>query len=287
MKKTLTVLMMVLLAAMLIVSCDNAKEPAVYKVTFDSKGGTSVEAVTVKEGEKITGVKDPTKGGFDFVCWTKDGAAFNLDTDVVTEDMTLVAKWSYKTYAIGDTGPAGGIIYYDVDADNDDEENDGAGTDKLKSSECGWRYLEAAKEIVKLEDGTTGFIFGYYIVEGKDAFIWPGKGRDAFGAGRDITKKIVDTLGETACSDAAGTTTTSNYAARVASRYNGGGYTDWFLPSTYEAVEMKDVPELNLTIWTCSESTATASTIAPTSGMGDCSTVAKSNSYPVRPVRRF
>ncbi len=59
---------------------------------------------------------------------------------------------------IGKTGPAGGIIFYDCDADNDS-----GNYDDLISSECGWRYLEAApldldepysynQAIVKCED---------------------------------------------------------------------------------------------------------------------------------------
>lgn len=48
------------------------------------------------------------------------------------------------TAAIGSIGPAGGMIFYDCDADNAAEENDG-----LVSSECGWRYLEAAPTLLK------------------------------------------------------------------------------------------------------------------------------------------
>ena len=290
MKKGLLVLLAAIAVLTVFVGCK--KEPEVYTVTFDSQGGTAVEAVKVKAGDKITGVTAPTRGGFDFICWLKDGVTFDLDTDTVKGDMTLIANWAYKTYEMGDEGPAGGIIYYDVDADN------GSGNaDKLRSAECGWRYLEAAKENLELEDGTDTFAFGYYRTSaaGDNTAIWTDSDeRDAlthFGTGKDATAKIVDTMGEKAYSYASGTETTSNYAARVVSLYNGGGYTDWFLPSCDEAVAMLDIPNLDVTtasaFWTSSESTAESSNIAPTSESGNMTASGKNSLRSVRPVRRF
>ena len=53
-----------------------------------------------------------------------------------------------RTYAIGSKGPAGGIVFYDCDADNNTGNADG-----LFSSECGWRYLEAAPNDLFLLNG--------------------------------------------------------------------------------------------------------------------------------------
>ena len=290
MKKGLLVLLATIAVLTVFVGCK--KEPEVYTVTFDSQGGTAVEAVKVKAGDKITGVTAPTRGGFDFICWLKDGVTFDLDTDTVKGDMTLIANWAYKTYEMGDEGPAGGIIYYDVDADN------GSGNaDKLRSAECGWRYLEAAKENLELEDGTDTFAFGYYrtSANGDNTAIWTDSDeRDAlthFGTGKDATAKIVDTMGEKAYSNESGTDTTSNYAARVVSQYNGGGYTDWFLPSCYEAVAMLDIPNLDVTtasqFWTSSEYDAEKVNIAPSHESGNYTSEDKSCLKAVRPVRRF
>lgn len=64
-----------------------------YTVTFDSDGGTAVEAQTVNSGEKATEPAQPTKDSATFVEWQKDGTAYNFD-DPVTADITLTATWS-------------------------------------------------------------------------------------------------------------------------------------------------------------------------------------------------
>ena len=58
--------------------------------------------------------------------------------------------------AVGHKGEAGGIIFYDCDADNEVGNPDG-----LKSVECGWRYLEAAPSDIEVGN-TKEFVFGYY-----------------------------------------------------------------------------------------------------------------------------
>ncbi len=73
----------------------------------------------------------------------------------VAEDHTLYAKLVERTYAIGSTGPAGGYIFYDCDADNDSGNADG-----LVSSNAGWRYLEMAPTDVRLVDGNPMVISG-------------------------------------------------------------------------------------------------------------------------------
>lgn len=66
-------------------------------VTFDSKGGSAVQADTVKAGKKLTKPTDPTRARYRFDGWFKDAAgetAWNFDTDTVTGDVTLYAKWT-------------------------------------------------------------------------------------------------------------------------------------------------------------------------------------------------
>ena len=88
-----------------------------YMVTFTVTGGSvSIPAQEITEGEKaVKPETDPTHDDsvhYSFDCWTKeDGTVFDFDTDVITEDITLKAKWKNK-YTIGDKGPAGGTIIY-------------------------------------------------------------------------------------------------------------------------------------------------------------------------------
>lgn len=72
-----------------------AKFGAKKVVTFDSKGGSAVDAANVASGEKVAKPEDPTKEGLVFSGWfTDEGltAAYDFDTPVTT-DLTLYAKW--------------------------------------------------------------------------------------------------------------------------------------------------------------------------------------------------
>ena len=136
-------------------------------------------------------------------------------------------------YKVGDEGPAGGIIFYDCDADNEDDNADG-----LESSECGWRYLEAAPADLRIVDDeptvdstltgysnatSTAFIFGYYKVDGNNSYVNGTTTYNssnctgtAIGTGKNNTKLLVDTMGtDYAYSSYSGSTTTTDYAARL------------------------------------------------------------------------
>ena len=65
-----------------------------FTVTFDADGGELAgdATATVEYGSAIT-VTDPTKAGYTFEGWTIDGEEVDLDTYVVTGDVTLVATW--------------------------------------------------------------------------------------------------------------------------------------------------------------------------------------------------
>ncbi|MDE7108100.1 MAG: InlB B-repeat-containing protein, partial [Clostridiales bacterium] len=74
-----------------------AKWTAVYTVTFDSNGGSTVATIeNVEHGSKITKPADPTKDGFTFTGWMLDGSAFDFDT-AITANITLVATWEGAT----------------------------------------------------------------------------------------------------------------------------------------------------------------------------------------------
>lgn len=71
-----------------------------HKVTFDSDGGSSVVAQTVKDGEKATRPADPTKENNDFVEWQLNGQTYNFDS-VVKKDITLKAIWKeYNSFDV-------------------------------------------------------------------------------------------------------------------------------------------------------------------------------------------
>ena len=99
-------------------------------------------------------------------------------------------------------------------------------------------------------------------------------------------------MGNSAYSEESGEKVTSNYAAKVASSYNYGGYKDWFLPSIDEILAMMEVSDLNVTqetsLWSSWDYYDDDANIAPATGSsGNCTSKAKSTAYAVRPVRRF
>src|SRR5690554_2106821 len=66
-----------------------------FEVSFDSKGGSSVEPISVVEGGKVQKPSNPTKEGYDFLYWYKDNenTPFNFDTTIIDGDITLNALW--------------------------------------------------------------------------------------------------------------------------------------------------------------------------------------------------
>jgi hypothetical protein len=111
------------------------------------------------------------------------------------------------TYDIGDTGPAGGLIFFD-------DEDDG-------SDDYSFRYLEAAPdstEWTSIEWGGAGTD-----INGNDFTVPPEL--DGIGDGQANTTTIVNELGNNGGTD---------YAAKLADDLVHNGYSDWFLPSRDE-----------------------------------------------------
>ena len=103
---------------------------------------------------------------------------------------------AYGTYRIGDTGPAGGIVFYDKGFVSD-----------------GWRYLEAAPSGME-------FKARWGAHERRVAGTETG-----IGSGKQNTRLIVEHL------NSAGE---SGHAAQLVAGLNFGGFTDWFLPGRDE-----------------------------------------------------
>lgn len=74
-----------------------------YTVTFDLNGVTSEDKYsdqTVEKGKLATEPADPTRDGYTFAGWTKDGSPFSFQTQI-TEDTTLTAQWiSNEKYSL-------------------------------------------------------------------------------------------------------------------------------------------------------------------------------------------
>lgn len=193
------------------------------------------------------------------------------NSTVISVDASPIdsTKWTrltvtYSDTVIGALGPAGGIIYYDVDTDNSNSNNY-----KLKSSTCGWKYLEASPNNVgDYPFGGYGNTYstGIYIGDGVK--------------NTEILKSI------------------SNSAAEACSKYSvttedGTVYDDWFLPSSFELQKlMLQYPvfaNYKLTegyYWTSSAvMTVYANVAKKTETFGITSS--RNNTYRVRAVRRF
>ncbi len=143
-------------------------------------------------------------------------------------------------YEIGDTGPAGGIIFYDKGSLSD-----------------GWQYLEAAPFDMSYTSGTPGIAsdgarvavrFGYHrdsadsenlYVNGTDTFGIGNCTGTEIGAGEDNTEMLVALMGDTAYSSWDGSSQVNIYAALLCDQLVYGGHSDWFLPSSDTLEEMQ------------------------------------------------
>lgn len=158
-----------------------------------------------------------------------------------------------KLYYIGETGPAGGKIFYDCDADNDSGNADG-----LISSECGWRYLEFASgdlydngHSLKFPSGVS-YQYGYngtcyyggtpYLVNGTATYNPDDCTGTAIGTGKRNTELLVAAMGEKTYESTADSlkriSSVAYLVSNLTTEYNGTVFDDWFLPSKDELTEI-------------------------------------------------
>lgn len=75
-----------------------------YTVTFNTNGGSDVDSLSVGYGDTVTKPADPTRDGYTFAGWYSDeslATAWNFETDTVSKDTTLYAKWTeIPTYTV-------------------------------------------------------------------------------------------------------------------------------------------------------------------------------------------
>ena len=88
----------------------NIEATSVYNVTFNSGFSANIESQLIKDGYKV---KKPnlTRTGYTLEGWYCNNEEWRFNSDVVSNDMTLSAKWNAKTYS----------IIFDEDGGNDIE----------------------------------------------------------------------------------------------------------------------------------------------------------------------
>lgn len=133
-----------------------------FSVTFDSQGGSAVEAVEVKYGETITLPDAPTREGFKFEGWKhSDGSDFESSVKVY-EDITLTAKWNHNEHVFNESNICrvcngvkcgdNAIFFYDEETKTITLDGSGSTYDYLdgeKFSERPWEnYLEEATRVI-------------------------------------------------------------------------------------------------------------------------------------------
>ena len=71
-----------------------------YQVIFDSVGGTPIEPQEIEYGHKAQVPQNPTKNGYTFDGWYVGDEKWSFVGHIVTDSVTLVAKWEVVTYQI-------------------------------------------------------------------------------------------------------------------------------------------------------------------------------------------
>ncbi len=72
-----------------------------FTVTFDSDGGTDIPSQYIVDGNKATEPESPTKPNSSFLGWYVNDTKWNFSENLITENITLVAKWQViKTFMV-------------------------------------------------------------------------------------------------------------------------------------------------------------------------------------------
>ncbi|PKL13042.1 MAG: hypothetical protein CVV52_07635 [Spirochaetae bacterium HGW-Spirochaetae-8] len=185
-----------------------------------------------------------------------------------------------KVYVAGDTGPAGGLVFYDKGSVSD-----------------GWRYLEAAPTDIAVS-GT--YIFGYSRTDSTSSAttVLIGATATAIGTGQANTTALVNAMGSNAYEVLfafQSTSTTANYAARLCDIHVVGTFEDWFLPSIdelnsmYTNLKSNGLGDFTTTgfYWSSSEFAAGSASVKLFNVNGTQQNNDKSSPGHVRPIRSF
>lgn len=185
-------------------------------------------------------------------------------------------------YLIGDTGPAGGIVFYDKGDYSD-----------------GWRYLETAA-------------YGWYGGAADPLVQWGAYGYEVgetaktqeVGQGRGVTlatlefhEKLIDSHPDKGlyALNPKGYHEKNNgsLAAMVTGFHSGGGYDDWYLMTTqeatllYENFRRKEFGDIMLDKYWCSTEESDTKAYVINFYTGGIMTADKYETYRTRPIRKF
>ena len=113
--KLLACLLIVLAFMLAFTSCEG--KTTYYTVTFDSSGGSTVQSRAIEAGNTIIEPDAPTRTGYNFVGWYNGETKWNFETDVVTSDFKLTAKWEKISHTVtfnsdGGTAVESQTVYY-------------------------------------------------------------------------------------------------------------------------------------------------------------------------------
>ena len=100
MKKKLAIVSLIVLSVFSLFIAGCSKKTEKYTVTFDSDGGTEIASVQVEKGKKITKPEDPSKEHYVFDGWYLEDTAWVFESDTVTKNTALTAKWTPEVYSV-------------------------------------------------------------------------------------------------------------------------------------------------------------------------------------------
>jgi uncharacterized repeat protein (TIGR02543 family) len=290
---TVSVCGLICLALVALVSCDLGDlfyQLPTYTVTYMATNAGSGAAPLLENyvvGTSVT-IKGNSgalaKEGYTFDGWDSerggDGNRYSGGDTILMPAYNLFLYAQWRPYRVGDIGPAGGLIFYDDEADDVDDIPD-------------VRYLEAAP--VEAESGS--MMFGYYRTNPNGAALLIDGTSPDFGTGKANTDRLVTAMGTTAyfSSNSNNQSTTDQYAAAYCANLVHGGKTDWFLPSTEELILMFENLEdsafgnfSDAAYWSSTEKSASvAKRVLFSEGNHSSSDASKDTNYHVRPIRAF
>lgn len=68
------------------------KDKDSFTIRFDTDGGTLIDDIIIKKGDKLLLPENPIWDGHKFIEWQLDGNTFDIESEI-TSDIKLVAKW--------------------------------------------------------------------------------------------------------------------------------------------------------------------------------------------------